>query len=63
MFNTIIGAGAVWAGAASHYGSGSDQMMQLRLRNTASHTHERVKVAAVHSNQTTAIDRGIFDYR
>jgi hypothetical protein len=31
MFNTIVGAGA-WA--ASCYGSGSDQMMQLQLRNT-----------------------------
>jgi hypothetical protein len=32
MFNTIVGAGAV--GAASRYGSGSDQKMRLRLRNT-----------------------------
>jgi hypothetical protein len=32
MFNTTVGAGA--AGAASHYGSGSDQKMRLRLRNT-----------------------------
>jgi hypothetical protein len=29
MFNTIVGAGAVGAGAASHYGSGSDQKMRL----------------------------------
>jgi hypothetical protein len=29
MFNKIVGAGA-----ASRYGSGSDQKMQLRLRNT-----------------------------
>jgi hypothetical protein len=29
MFNTIFGAGAVEAGAASRYGSGSDQKMQL----------------------------------
>jgi hypothetical protein len=40
MFDTIIGAGAVGAGAASVYGSGSgpDQLMRLlrlRLRNTA----------------------------
>jgi hypothetical protein len=28
-FNTIIGAGAVGAGAASRYSSGSDQMMRL----------------------------------
>jgi hypothetical protein len=34
MFNTIVGAGAVGAGAASRYGSGSDQKMRLRLRNT-----------------------------
>jgi hypothetical protein len=33
MFNTIVGAGA--AGAGSCYGSDSDQMMRLRLRNTA----------------------------
>jgi hypothetical protein len=33
MFNTIVGAGAVGAGAASRYGSGSDQKMQLRLCN------------------------------
>jgi hypothetical protein len=35
MFYTIVGAGAVGAGAASCYGSGSDQKMRLRLRNTA----------------------------
>jgi hypothetical protein len=29
MFNTILGAGAVGAGAASRYGSGSYQMMRL----------------------------------
>jgi hypothetical protein len=34
MFNTISGPGAVKAGAALRYGSGSDQMMRLRLRNT-----------------------------
>jgi hypothetical protein len=36
MFNIIVGAGSVRA-SASHYGSGSDQMMRLRLqlRNTA----------------------------
>jgi hypothetical protein len=37
MLNTIVGAGAgaVGAGAASCYGSGSDQLMRLRLSNTA----------------------------
>jgi hypothetical protein len=29
MFNTFVGAGAVGAGAASRYGSGSDQKMRL----------------------------------
>jgi hypothetical protein len=29
MINTIVGAGAVGAGAASRYGSGSDQKMRL----------------------------------
>jgi hypothetical protein len=29
MFNTIVGAGAVEAGAASRYSSGSDQKMRL----------------------------------
>jgi hypothetical protein len=29
MFNTYIGAEAVGAGAATRYGSGSDQMMRL----------------------------------
>jgi hypothetical protein len=29
MFNTIVGAGAVGAGATSCYGSGSDQIMRL----------------------------------
>jgi hypothetical protein len=29
MFNTIVGAGAVGAGAASRYGAGSDQKMRL----------------------------------
>jgi hypothetical protein len=32
MFNTIFGVGG--AGAASRYGSSSDQMMRLRLFNT-----------------------------
>jgi hypothetical protein len=32
MINAIVGVGAV--GAASRYGSGSNQMMRLRLRNT-----------------------------
>jgi hypothetical protein len=35
MFNTIFGAEAVRAGAASRYGSGSDQKMRLRFHNTA----------------------------
>jgi hypothetical protein len=36
MLNTIVGAGVVGAGAASRYGSGTgfDQKMRLRLRNT-----------------------------
>jgi hypothetical protein len=38
MINTIVGAGAVGAEAASLYGSGSDQMMRLRLRNTVYNT-------------------------
>jgi hypothetical protein len=29
MFNAIVGTGAVGAGAASHYGSGSDQKVRL----------------------------------
>jgi hypothetical protein len=29
MFITIVGTGAIGAGAASRYGSGSDQMMRL----------------------------------
>jgi hypothetical protein len=36
MLNTVVGAGAV--GAASRYGSGSDQKMRLRLRNTDEET-------------------------
>jgi hypothetical protein len=39
MLNTIVGAGAVGAGAVLRYGSGSvsgsDQKMRLRLRSTA----------------------------
>jgi hypothetical protein len=42
MFNTgtfggagVFGAAALGARAASRYGSGSDQMMRLRLSNTA----------------------------
>jgi hypothetical protein len=31
---TFVCSGAVGARAASRYGSGSDQMMRLRLRNT-----------------------------
>jgi hypothetical protein len=37
MFNSIVGAEAVGAGAASRYGS--DQMMRLRLRNTGFTSH------------------------
>jgi hypothetical protein len=33
MFNAIVGAGA-----ASHCGSGSNQMMRIRLRNTGANT-------------------------
>jgi hypothetical protein len=39
MFNTICETGAVGAGAASRYGSVSDQMMWLRLRNTVQKTY------------------------
>jgi hypothetical protein len=35
MFNTIVGGGAIGAGAASRYGSGSDQKMRLRPKDTA----------------------------
>jgi hypothetical protein len=34
MFNTIVRAVGAAAGVASRYGSGSDQMMRLRLCNT-----------------------------
>jgi hypothetical protein len=34
MVNNTLRAGAVGAGAASRYGSYSDKMMRLRLRNT-----------------------------
>jgi hypothetical protein len=37
MFNTIIGAGAVGAGAASLYGSGSDQKMRLLAAPASQH--------------------------
>jgi hypothetical protein len=34
MLDTIVVAGAVGAGAASRYGTGSDPIMRLRLHNT-----------------------------
>jgi hypothetical protein len=34
MLDTIVVAGAVGAGAASRYGTGSNQIMRLRLHNT-----------------------------
>jgi hypothetical protein len=37
MFNTIFEAGAVGAGAASRYGSGSDQMMRLLVAPAPQH--------------------------
>jgi hypothetical protein len=40
MFNTNVGAGAVGAGAASRYGSGSDQIMRFRLGNTVMYTYD-----------------------
>jgi hypothetical protein len=35
------------AGAASRYGSGSDQMMRLRLRNTDLHSGKSVKKVGI----------------
>jgi hypothetical protein len=48
MFNTIVEAGAVGAGAALRYGSGSDQKMRLRLRlrNTDFYTNKRNRVTS-----------------
>jgi hypothetical protein len=40
MFNTIVGAGAVGAGTASRYGSGSDQKMRLLAAPAAQHCSE-----------------------
>jgi hypothetical protein len=40
MFNTIVGVGAVGGGAASPYGSGSDQMMRLLLAPAPQHWFE-----------------------
>jgi hypothetical protein len=37
MFNTYVGAGAVRTGAASHYGSGSDQLMLLLATPASQH--------------------------
>jgi hypothetical protein len=47
MFNTIVRAGAVRAGAASRYGSGSDQMMRL-LAAQAPATQHWAKQSTVH---------------
>jgi hypothetical protein len=41
MFNTIVGAEAVGAGAASRYGSGSDQMMRLLAATAPQHCIKR----------------------
>jgi hypothetical protein len=43
MINTIVRAEAVGARAASRYGSGSDQMMRLRLGNTAGNSFPQQK--------------------
>jgi hypothetical protein len=45
MFNTIVGAGAVGAGAASRYGSssGSDQMMRLLAAPAPQHWSQDLK--------------------
>jgi hypothetical protein len=42
MFNTIVGAGAVRAGAASRYGSGSDQMMRFLAAPAPQHWFSRL---------------------
>jgi hypothetical protein len=39
MFNTIVGAGAAGAGAASRYGSGSDQKMRLLAAPAPQHCY------------------------
>jgi hypothetical protein len=50
MFNSIVGTGAVGAGAgtASRYSSGSDKKMRLRLRNTAYYQSEKVIFSRQH---------------
>jgi hypothetical protein len=40
MFNTIVGAGALEARAASRYGSGSDQKMRLLAAPAPQHCVE-----------------------
>jgi hypothetical protein len=47
MFNTIVGVGAVGGGAASPYGSGSDQMMWLLLAPAPQHWFEVVTGTAL----------------
>jgi hypothetical protein len=43
MFYTIVGAGAVGAGAASRYGSGSDQKMRLLAAPAPQHWKKRTE--------------------
>jgi hypothetical protein len=45
MFNTIVGNGAVGAGTASRYGSGSDQKMRLLAAPAPQHCFFRQIVA------------------
>jgi hypothetical protein len=40
MFITIVRAGAVGAGAVSHFGSGSDQIMRLLVVPAPQHCHQ-----------------------
>jgi hypothetical protein len=47
MSNTIVGAGAVGAEAASRYGSGSDQKMRLLAAQAPQHCSARMCVSGV----------------
>jgi hypothetical protein len=48
MFNTIVGAGAVGAGAASRYGSGSDQKMRILAAPAPQHCCKHTVIIVTH---------------
>jgi hypothetical protein len=59
MLNTIVGAGAVRAGAASRYGSGSNQKMRLLAAPAPQHWLKKRKEISIFSVESCSYREAI----